>query len=118
MADNPRSWREVGRVFLLIILAVIVAVCYNALDANGWIPHSFKGQIYFPSHGWEVGEYVFCEINQPKETEKVGPMLGCNNEDFTGTIRVMDVKVWGLVKQDVQAYQCRRNEDSFSCHLP
>ena len=48
----------------------------------------------------------------------MGPMLGCNNEDFTGTIRVMDVKVWGLVKQDVQAYQCRRNEDSFSCHLP
>ena len=31
MADDPRSWREVGRVFRLIILAVIVAVCYNAL---------------------------------------------------------------------------------------
>jgi hypothetical protein len=116
MADNPRSWREVGRVFLLIILAVVLAVCYNALDRNGWIPHTERAVIIYPKQGWEVGEYNNCKA-QRDESAANSILVDCFiSPDDWGAARELDVRFWGKVGNESTSFKCKRNEDSISCH--
>jgi hypothetical protein len=112
MPDNPRSWREMRVVFICIAIAIGMAIAYNGLNADGYIPHSSQAVIYFPSDGWERGEYVLCGVKNFKGAKNQDPMLDCNNGDFSGAARVMDLRLWGIVGETDVLYQCRRNEET------
>jgi hypothetical protein len=116
MAHKPASWGEVGRGFFFVGLAVVLLLCYNALDGYGWIPHSGKTNVKFPKHAWEAGEYLTCAaVTLPKtETD-----LDCSGDPFDSTtIREMDVTLWGHVGEHPLILKCQRTAESISCHLP
>lgn len=118
MSENGVGRKDLRNLIVAIVLLSGAFVGFDWMNKSGWVPHSFRGQVYYPSKGWEVGQYVFCGINARAETKNQGPTLDCNDGDFTGTFRVMDVRIWGIVEERVRFYQCRRNDDSISCHFP
>jgi hypothetical protein len=118
MSSSEANARDVVKLILLLALISALFIGFDRLDHSGWIPHSSHGQVYYPSHGWEVGQYITCGISAPGAPKDKEPSLGCNEEDFTGTLREMDVRIWGRVGMDVRFFQCQRTEDLISCHLP
>ena len=106
--------------FLIRIVAAVAVfsgliAVYDRIDVAGWIPHWGKRNVTFPKHAWEVGEYIRCAAVTLPKTET---SLDCADLHETGTIREMDVTLWGQTTENARIFVCQRTAKSISCHLP
>jgi len=104
-------------LLMLIVVGVMLSggqSIYEWADDQGWVSHSYNASITYPSHGWEVGEYINCA--GAKITEAV--TLDCSRTMFeTGTVREMDAKISAKLTKDGVNLRCQRNQDSIACSL-
>jgi hypothetical protein len=116
MAEKKNESLGCGVLALLVVGLIYGGAqgIYDWADDQGWVPHSHTASITYPSHGWEVGEYLNCA------GVKVGEAvtLDCSRTMFeTGTVREMDTKISAKLTTDGVNLRCQRNQDSIACSL-
>jgi hypothetical protein len=108
---------EGGLAAITIGFLIGIASLLPYANDAGYFPHSMTASVFYPEHGWEVGEYQYCEgfLNNDKSA-----VLNCNEsiEKLTPT-REMDVRVWGVLGtgKTSLALKCQRETDNIVCHL-
>jgi hypothetical protein len=115
MADTDEAKGDSGCAPIIVAMIICCVVGYLWGDANGYIPHSDKANVTFPKHAWEVGEYVKCAVVKFPKAET---SLDCSDLFDPGTVREMDVTLWGQTGEQVRIFVCQRTSESISCHLP
>jgi hypothetical protein len=112
-AGKPKSGANAG---LTIGLLILCWAGYNWADGYGWIAHSAKTNVIFPKHAWEVGEYLMCDAVTVPNSES---NLDCSRDVLNpGTVREMDVTLYGQINDKPLTFKCQRTAESISCHLP
>jgi hypothetical protein len=114
--SQSEGLRNVGNGALAIGVVFGLASILPYAKEAGFVPHSMTASVFYPEHGWEVGEYQYCTAFLNSDGSAI---LNCNPsiEKLTPT-REMDIKMWAEIKPGAPALplKCQRESDDITCH--
>lgn len=115
--SQSEGLRNVGNGALIIGVVFGLASIFPYANEAGLVPHSMTASVFYPEHGWEVGQYEDCAGFLNNDGSAV---LNCNLPEETLTpTREMDVKVWAVLTKGETSVslKCQRETDEIVCHL-